>query len=371
MSKEPKNFYEFGPFRIDPDKLLLLRDNQPVPLSPKAFETLLVLVRRSETLVSKDELMKSVWPDTYVEESNLAQNIFVLRKTLGESSGAHRYIVTVPGKGYRFAERVREVPEELIPVNRVQQIQAPHQEILHEVSSQTNEEIVVQSRSITHVVIDEQHTSAGDVWRWLAAAAVGAVVVLGAAIWYWRTRQEPKLTDKDSVVIADFANATGDPLFDDTLKQALAIQLEQSPYLRVVPDLKVRSTLKLMNRPPTEPITPEMAHEICQRDGSKAVLAGSIGSVGSHYLIGVRALECQSSETLASAESEAINRDGILASLGSVGNSLREKLGESLSSVEKFNKPLAQATTSSLEALKVYTAGINAAAKGDDNAAAE
>jgi DNA-binding winged helix-turn-helix (wHTH) protein/Tol biopolymer transport system component len=135
MSKEAKHFYEFGPFRVDPDQRLLLRDNQPVPLQPKAFETLLVLVQRSETVVLKDDLMKSVWPDTFVEESNLAQNIFVLRKTLGdktsgEAASEHRYIVTVPGRGYRFTEKVRLVPEQ--------------------------EEIVVQSHSITRVVIDEE-----------------------------------------------------------------------------------------------------------------------------------------------------------------------------------------------------------------------
>jgi DNA-binding winged helix-turn-helix (wHTH) protein len=106
MATETKQFYQFGPFRIDPYKLLLLRDNQPVPLPPKAFETLLVLVRNSETAVLKDDLMKSVWPDTFVEEANLAQNIFVLRKTLAETAGDHRYIVTVPGRGYRFTEKV-------------------------------------------------------------------------------------------------------------------------------------------------------------------------------------------------------------------------------------------------------------------------
>jgi DNA-binding winged helix-turn-helix (wHTH) protein/Tol biopolymer transport system component len=130
MGKETKHFYEFGPFRLDPDQRLLLRDNQPVPLQPKAFETLLVLVQHSETVVLKDELMKSVWPDTFVEESNLAQNIFVLRKTLGETTGEHRYIATVPGRGYRFAEKVRFVPEQ--------------------------GDIVVESHSITRVVIDEE-----------------------------------------------------------------------------------------------------------------------------------------------------------------------------------------------------------------------
>jgi tetratricopeptide (TPR) repeat protein len=175
------------------------------------------------------------------------------------------------------------------------------------------------------------------------------------------------LSEKDSIVIADFNNTTGDVLFDDTLKQALAIQLEQSPYLRVLPDSKVKSTLKLMNHPAGERIQQDTAREICLRNNGKAVLEGSIGSVGSHYLIGLRAWECQSGETLASASNEAVNRDGILAGLGNVGNRLREKLGESLASVAKFNKPLEQATTSSLEALKIYTQGQIAMSKGNQS----
>jgi len=129
MSSQEKELYEFGPFRIDPEKRLLLRDNQPVPLQLKAFETLLMLVRHSEQVVLKDEIMKAVWPDTFVEESNLTQNIFVLRKTLGAIGGDHPYIVTIPGRGYRFSEKVRLVSED--------------------------EALVLQRRSRTHVVIDE------------------------------------------------------------------------------------------------------------------------------------------------------------------------------------------------------------------------
>ena len=112
MSKENKHFYEFGPFRIDPDERLLLRGDDPVPLTPKAFETLLILIRSSESVVLKDDLMKSLWPDSFVEESNLTQNIFVLRKALGETAQDARYIATIPGRGYRFMEKVREVTDE-------------------------------------------------------------------------------------------------------------------------------------------------------------------------------------------------------------------------------------------------------------------
>src|ERR1700722_13297733 len=146
MSKETKQFYEFGPFRVFPDKLLLLRDNQPVPLPPKAFETLLVLVRHSETVVLKDHLMESLWPDTFVEESNLAQNIFVLRKTLGATAADQRYIVTIPGRGYRFTEKVRVVSEEdSVGVEADVRTRVVTQEVTREVTQElTQEESLVR-----------------------------------------------------------------------------------------------------------------------------------------------------------------------------------------------------------------------------------
>jgi eukaryotic-like serine/threonine-protein kinase len=334
MSTEPKNFYEFGSFRVDPEKLLLLRDNQPVALPPKAFETLLVLVRHSETVVLKDDLMKSVWPDTFVEESNLAQNIFVLRKALGDTTGEKRYIATVPGRGYRFAEKVRVVPD--------------------------REEIVVQSRSVTKVVIENESSPDPNrptqPWRWVGLAAVAVAALLGGN-WYWRSHRAPKLTERDTIVVADFDNKTGDPVFDDTLEQALTIQMEQSPFLHVLSHDKTAETLKLMNRQAGARLSPEVAHEVCIRSNSQALLAGSIAAIGDQYLITLRATNCQNGDTLASAQAQADSRNQVLSSLSSVANKLREKLGESGTSVQKFSRPLEQVTTSSLEALQAYTQG--------------
>ena len=349
MGKELKHFYEFGPFRIDPEERQLMRGSETIPLTPKAFDTLLILISRSERVVLKDDLMKALWPDSYVEESNLTQNIFVLRKALGETAQDARYIATVPGRGYRFTEKVRTVPES------------------------EEQGLVIESRSLTHVVIEEQDT--GLRWWWIGlAAAVVLCTGIGLGL-YWRAHTQSgraaQFAEKDSVVIADFANTTGEGVFDDTLKQALAIQLEQSPFLRVLPDSKVRSTLKLMNHPVTEHVTEDVAREICLRNNGKAMLQGSIGDVGGHYLVGLRAVECQSGETLASASQEVRGRDGILTALGTVGNQLRNRLGESLASVEKFNKPLEQATTCSLDALKAYTLGQQALARGDERAGAE
>ena len=187
-----------------------------------------------------------------------------------------------------------------------------------------------------------------------ALILVAALVAIGL---YWRSHRSIQLTEKDTIVLADFANTTGDTVFDGTLKQALAIQLEQSPLLNVLSDEKMNGTLRMMNRTANERMSQEVAREICLRTDSRALIAGSIGNVGSHYLVGLKVLNCQTGDTLQSAEAEADNRDKVLKALEEAGNRLREKMGESLASVQKFNKPLEQATTSSLDALKAYSDG--------------
>ncbi|HMD32618.1 MAG TPA: protein kinase, partial [Candidatus Acidoferrales bacterium] len=191
-------------------------------------------------------------------------------------------------------------------------------------------------------------------WK-IIAPAVAVLLLAAAGLVYWKMRPAVKLSERDTVVLSDFANSTDDTVFDDTLKQALAIQLEQSPFLNVLSESKVNQTLKLMNRAASEHITRDVGREICQRTNSKALLTGSIVSVGSQYVIGLKALDCHSGDTLSSSQAQAENRDRVLKALGEAGNELREKLGESLASVAKFNKPLDQATTSSLEALKAFT----------------
>jgi serine/threonine protein kinase len=208
-------------------------------------------------------------------------------------------------------------------------------------------------------VVVVQETSAAPkrkLWKIVAPAAVLLVVTLIAGF-YYRSHQIRPLTDKDSIVLSDFTNTTGESVFDGTLKQALTIQLEQSPFFNVLSDSRVNATLKLMNRQPGERLTNELAREVCLRSNSKALLEGSIGSVGSHYLIGLKAVKCDTGDPLASAEAEALSRDSVLKQLGEAGNELREKLGESLFSVKRFNKPLDEVTTSSLEALKAYSIG--------------
>jgi serine/threonine protein kinase/tetratricopeptide (TPR) repeat protein len=191
-----------------------------------------------------------------------------------------------------------------------------------------------------------------------------AVVLIAAAIagaFYFRSRQiTHRLTEKDTIVLADFANTTGDAVFDDTLKQALSVALNQSPFLNVLPENKVAATLQMMSRPASTKLTPELARELCQRAGSKAYLAGSIASLGSQFVLGLKTANCQSGDPLAEEQVTAASKEKVLDALGEAASKLRGELGESLATVQKFDVPLAQATTSSLEALKAYSLGQKA-----------
>jgi serine/threonine protein kinase len=191
-------------------------------------------------------------------------------------------------------------------------------------------------------------------WKLLATAAV-LVVALVAAGLYWRARKATTLTEKDTIVLADFVNTTGDSVFDDSLKQALATDLGQSPFLTVLSDRKVIETLKLMNRSPDDRVTKKVAEEVCLRNNSKVLLEGSIAPIGDHYLITLKAMNCQTGDTIASADAEAENRNQVVKMLGESSSQLRKKLGESRPSVEKYSAPLDEATTSSLEALEAFT----------------
>ncbi len=187
--------------------------------------------------------------------------------------------------------------------------------------------------------------------------AAATVVLIGMIEAVFHFRRTPALTTRDSIVVADFVNTTGEPVFDGTLKEALTVQLEQSPYLNVLPESRVREALRFMGRSPDERVSTEVAREICQREGAKALLAGSIASLGSHYVIDLKAVNAQTGDSLAREQSEAESKEQVLKSLDRAASSLRRKLGESLGSVQKFAMPLEQATTSSLEALQAFTLG--------------
>jgi serine/threonine protein kinase/tetratricopeptide (TPR) repeat protein len=205
-------------------------------------------------------------------------------------------------------------------------------------------------------------------WGVIAAIVILLVAVLLAGGLYYRSHQSKRLSDKDTIVVTDFANRTGDAVFDDTLKTALTVALNQSPFLNVLSDNKIAGTLKLMTRPAGTKLTPEVARELCQRAGSKAYIAGSIASLGTEYVLELKAVNCQNGETLAQEQVTAGAKEKVLNALGAAAAKLRGELGESLATVQKFDVPLQEATTSSLEALEAFTRGQQARSQGENAA---
>jgi tetratricopeptide (TPR) repeat protein/predicted Ser/Thr protein kinase len=217
----------------------------------------------------------------------------------------------------------------------------------------------------TAVSSGQAAAATGTRWKILVPAAAVVLAALIAGGLYWRSRSTlpatgsaAPLTEKDTVVLADFNNKTGDAVFDDALKQALAVQLGQSPFINILSDRKVGETLRLMGRQPSDRITPEVARELCVRTGSKAIVLGSISNLGGQYVIGMAAVGCSNGDTLAEEQEQAAGKQDVLNALGKAVASLRAKLGESLASIQKFDVPV-EATTSSLEALKAFSMGIS------------
>jgi DNA-binding winged helix-turn-helix (wHTH) protein/tetratricopeptide (TPR) repeat protein len=357
MNADAKVVYEFGPFRMDPEKQVLLRDGQLIAVTPKAFETLLVLVRRGREVVSKEELLKEVWPDSFVEEANLSQHIFKLRKALGDSLEGERYIVTLPGRGYRFAVPVRTITE-------------------------GGEVLIAQMRSRAQIVIEEHApepvetppaalpppTHVKPKWRkWLPTGIAAAIVGLGALLLLRRHRPIP-LNAQDSVLVADFTNRTGDPVFDNALRQGLEVQLQQSPYLNLVSEDRIQQTLRLMGQPPETQVTGQVAREVCVRTGTAALLEGAIQNLGAMYVLNLRSTNCRTGDVIDREQAEVARKEEVLEAITRMTRGFRKRVGESGATLQKHDVPLAEATTASIDALKAYSLGLQAEANQSEDA---
>jgi eukaryotic-like serine/threonine-protein kinase len=325
--EQGKELYEFGPFRVDVRRELLFRSGEPVALTTKTFRILTVLIRHGNEIVTKDDLMKTVWPDTFVGEDNLSRHIFMLRKALGESAQDHRYIVTVPGQGYRLAESVRAI---------------------------TQPEVDILAASHSRVQLQVEQTKP---WGWISLGVVFLLLVAAGAYHFFRPRPS-RLTPNDLVVLADFANSTGDSVFDETLRQGMAVQLAQSPVLSLLSEQRIGKTLRLMGRAADAPLTPQTAREVCERTESTAVLEGSIARLGSEYVVGLRAEQCETGDVLDVEQVQAARKEDVLNALSQIAVKFRTRVGESLTTIEKHSTPLAEATTGSLDALKAYSEGL-------------
>lgn len=388
----------FGKFELDSRRYELTCEGRAVRLERIPLKLLFFLTESKGALVSRQAIAEHLWgKDVFVDAQHSVNTaINKLRAALRDDSAEPKFIQTVKGMGYRFVAEVEissgepPVPEAqpstLTPSN------GNRRETVNLVTGQSTAVITPADFAATATVpsrldpdrpIESSNSrqlgnsfpasSSGNGTPAIAVADVPklrpagvaklakfAVPVLLAALLvagklYYRVRRPSPLGDRDTIVLADFANSTGDEVFDDTLKTALNVSLRQSPFLNVLPDSQFAQTLKLMERPAGAKLTPEVTRELCQRVGSKAYVAGSIVSLGSQYVLELKAVNCRNGDPLAEEQVTATSKEKVLDALGEAASKLRTELGESLATVQKFDVPLEQATTSSLEALQAYS----------------
>jgi DNA-binding winged helix-turn-helix (wHTH) protein/Tfp pilus assembly protein PilF len=336
MLTVPRVLYEFGSFRVDPAKQQLLHDGQPVSITPKALETLIVLLRHAGEDVTREQLIEELWPDSFVEEANLSQNIFMLRKALGDTPEDRRYIVTLPGRGYRFAGKVNTIPAE----------------------GETDLAAVTGQPARDVPLAEDSRSTKRNLGIWVYMLAIGAAAAAGLIISFFIGRPKAiALSEQDSVLVSEFTNKTGDAVFDDTLRQGMAVLLAQSPMLTLVSQDRIEQTLALMGRPAGTRLTPELARQVCERTGSAVLLEGSISTLGTRYVVGMVARNCRSGEVLAEEQEQVTKKEDVLNAVTQIAKRFRARIGESKSLIERHDTPLAQATTPSLDALKAYSLG--------------
>jgi len=326
--------FSFADFTVDLRARELRRDGIRLKLPGQPFAVLAMLLEHPGEVVTREELHAHLWQkETFVDfDHSLNVAINKLRETLCDSAEQPRFIETIPRTGYRFIGPVAE-------------------------SSTKEQEKEREGDSAGAAKTKKAGAGTVDRKRWGVVVAAAVVVPALVLAGYLHFHRAPKLTDKDTIVLADFANATGDPVFDDTLRQGLEVQLEQSPFLSLISDDRIQQMLRLMAKPAEARLTPEVAREICQRTGSAAVLDGSIASLGTQYVLTLRAKDCRNGDVLDEEQVQAGRKEDVLNALSHIASRFRARVGESLSTVKSHDIPLAEATTPSLEALKAYSAG--------------
>lgn len=331
----PKCFYRFGLFQFDPDGGILLRQGLPVKLRGQPLRVLHLLLQHPGEIVSREEVRRSLWPEgTYVEfDTSLNSALKRLRFVLGDDAENPRFIETIPKQGYRFIAPVHAQDR------TASQLEAP-------------EGFVNTTKSYEDIFLIHSAKSF-KVYVLLAATLALAV----AATFLVLSDRSGKFRPADTLLLAGFANSTGDPVFDETLRQGLAVQLEQSPFLTLVSSEQIEQTLQLMGQPADVRLTPAIIHDLCLRTESAVAISGSIAKLDSQYILSLQAVNCRSGDSIADEQVRANGKGSVLSALDEAAIRLRERLGESLSTIKKFDTPLEQATTPSLEALQAYTIG--------------
>jgi eukaryotic-like serine/threonine-protein kinase len=349
--------YLFHEYELDDLSFCLTRDGQRVPLEPKSLRVLLLLVTSNGKLMEKSVLLQSVWKDTFVEETTLTRAIALLRKQLGDDPRNPKFIETVPTLGYRFIAPVKvQVTNEQQEVRESAESDPDHAATVSP-GLPISSAAIKPSTAATEAMTPEPRRR----FLWFLTLGVATtVLLLGMTVgsFRWIRRSTPVLTEKDTILLDDFHNSTGDPVFDDTLRQGLTVQLEQSPLLNLVSEEQIQRTLSLMGQSSGAPLTVELNRELCQRLGAAAILDGSIARLGDQYVLGLRATHCQTGALIDAEQVQVARKEELLDALSQIASRFRSRIGESLASVNNRDTPLAEATTPSLEALKAYSAGV-------------
>jgi eukaryotic-like serine/threonine-protein kinase len=328
---------KFEDFELDLRAYQVWRSGRTLKLERIPMEVLCQLVERRGQLVTREEIIEKLWGKNVFLDTDNAINTAIrkIRRALKDDPEQPRFVQTVTGRGYRF-------------IGQISEISAPDAQ-----SAMAAEEKPVSPPGALGTT--------GKHWGMIAATALSVLALSVVGYFYFHSYPHTHvLTERDTVVLADFANTTGDPVFDETLRQGLAVQLEQSPFLSLISDERIQQVLKLMAKPADTRLTPQISREICERTASAAVLDGSIASLGSQYVLTLRAKDCRSGDVLDEEQVQAARKEDVLNVLSQIASRFRARVGESLSTVKSHDTPLAEATTPSLEALKAYSAGWQA-----------
>ena len=351
----------FDIWELDLRSQELITGDRKVRLHTQPFRLLQFLLERSGEVAKREEIQSKLWTDdTNVDfEHGINVAVRTLRKLLGDAKNKPRYIETIPRLGYRFLVPAEWLPDPSSePLTLLQGEQAGLSRALpapYSSALATRPYGAVVSGASKGPIRADSPKLVSRVWKLAALTSVLAVAAFAGL--YYRSHRLRPLTGQDSVVVADFGNDTGDAVFDGTLRQGLSAQLEQSPFLNLVSDARIARTLSLMSKPKGATLTPSLAHEVCLRIGSAATIEGSIARLGSHYVLGIKALDCRTGDELADEQVVANDKEHVLTALGRATTSLRRKLGESLATLQKYDVPLEDVTTPSLDALEAYSRG--------------
>jgi eukaryotic-like serine/threonine-protein kinase len=346
----PPTKIRFDSFELDPATGELHKGGIRLRLQPQPFRVLLLLIERSGKVVTREEIQRCLWADsTFVDfEHGINFSINQIRGALSDNAETPHYVQTLPRRGYRFIGAIEQSVQsvESVPDHSNDPSSRPMPAIVPDIPAPSPPR---EAKPLTRKMAWHR-------WPIIISLALLAIAIAGTYLVHFFSRRQHVLTSHDTIVLADFTNTTGDPAFDGTLRRWLAVQLRQSPFLSVLTDERIQQTLPLMGKPADTRLTPQVARDICMRTGSAAFVDGSIALLGGHYAVSLDAMNCRSGDSLAGEEVEVARKEDVLKALGAATTRLRTKLGESLSTVEKFSTP-SQVTTPSLEALQVYDLG--------------